>query len=379
MEVAELPLVGVSYGSVLNGAGVFQATLPMPNLTQYRTLAETWVDATTPGQMMLLVLRNEEVVWSGVIWKRTPVNDGSALQIEGAGLWSIFRKRIIGATKNFTNLDQFLIAENILTSADQGENTALSPTMTAMLNDVVWTNLSGVLRTRSYLATDYKNVGEAIEQLAAVDGGFDFDIYAYRATSGAVQWPIDVRLFYPQKGKTAGQTTLEFSTGKNITSWSYSEDASTMSNYAYGVGAGEGAAMITARSSLAASFAANYPLMQEVLSLKDVSVYDTLKAAVDRQANLFGFPLAVPEVTVRGDIEPVLSDYSVGDYALVKIDEAPAVPSGFHSYARINTIDVSVSEDMSSESVQIKFGDVVERNIYQQRRAIEGRLRALER
>jgi hypothetical protein len=99
--------------------------------------------------------------------------------------------------------------------------------------------LSGVLRDRTYQAYEVKQIGEAVEQLAAVDGGFDFAIDV-TPSFGKV-----LTLSYPRRGRIAGTTGIVFESGKNLLGYTEDVDAGRQATIYTAIGAGDGADMLS--------------------------------------------------------------------------------------------------------------------------------------
>lgn len=262
----EIPFDTVRFSHVLNRPGGFSATLPLRHAKATRTNLD-------PGKTAVHIERDGVLVWSGILWTARANVEGAALDLGGEGWWSYFRRRLIRTTKTFTAADQFLIARTLINDAQAvgGGNVGIA----------VGTETSGVTRDRTYYHYERKNVGEAVEQLAGVDNGFDFAVdVAY--VSGVITKTF--RLHFPRRGRT---TAIVLDLGTNIEGISQEVDATRQANQIDALGAGEGDAMLIATAADTSQLA-NYPLLEDVIALKDVSVVGTLQghAALETAARV---------------------------------------------------------------------------------------------
>lgn len=366
--IAELPLTGVSFGRILNGAGPFAATLQLPPLPRPSTsgysdvytdvyaadavylaaLASSrdFITGTEPGRTALYIERNGEIVWGGIIWTRDdPAGDGN-LRLTGAEFHSYWRRRKVRWNVTHTGVDQLAIYRDQITRAQA--------VVGGSIGVVVGSETSGVTRDRQYTSYEDKNLGEALEQLAAVDGGFDFST---EVTLEAGAYVRRLRLHYPRKGRTAAQTGHLWELGANLTILGYREDGTRGANYVTARGAGEGLDMLTATASEASFLGAGFPLLEESLSLKDVTVATTLSAHARGRLEALRMPVTVPGAVVRGDQDPAVGSFETGDYARLRAQpgQSPRWPDGVDFYARITAYNVAVPDEGGPEAVTLDF------------------------
>lgn len=355
-RIAELPLSGLRFGSRLNGCGDLSAVLPLPALTSTAnaTLAAVFNDAVDEGRRQIIVDRDGVVVWAGIVWVAPYTDSPPRREVRAADTWSYFRRRVIAATRNFTSWDQVSIAQQLVSYAiaDQGGDIGVT----------VESSTSGVLRDRTYNSYELKPVAEAVEQLALVDGGFDFAIDpAYNPASGALVKTF--RTSYPRRGRSFSQTGHVFEVGRNVVDWTWPTDGASMANRVWAVGRGDGASSMLAVSTDAyqiqslASGGPGYPLLESTISRTDVSIQSTLDALALAKRKAVATPITLPEITVRADLDPVFGSYITGDSCrfIVPPNLSPRFPAGLDTFLRIVGWDVSVSDD-GAESVQLILG-----------------------
>lgn len=296
--LAELPLGDVSFSYVLNGSGDFKASL---NISDPKVKKLNPILATEPAKTGIYVEDNGVLLWGGIIWTRE--YDGK-LRIAANDFWSYFRSRIIREDLDFVEVDQFTIATDILDSlmAEDGS-----------LQFVHTSPTCGVLRDRHYYAYEFKPGAEAIEQLSAVQNGFDF-VTDVTYINGEI-----TRRFipsFPRRGRTADVTGLTFELPGNIQSYKWPEDGTKLAVRSYAMGAGEEAEMLTATSTNNALLG-DYPLYEQVLSYKDVSVQQTLNDHAQADMVAASKPENIASLTVKTQ----LGAFTLGDEAAVVIKD----------------------------------------------------------
>ena len=350
-QIAELPLAGLSFGSVLNGAGELSATLPLPEGDAEQ--AATLVDAVDPVRRQLIVERDGVPVWCGIVWA-APYDDGSrSVDVRAAETWSYYRRRVIGTRRAYKQTDQLAIARQLLNDAHAVTGGDIGVT--------VGTETSGVLRDRLYETWEFKNLGEAVEELADVVGGFDFSIDVTWDTTGALTKLF--RLHYPRRGRRQAQTGHVFEVGRNVIEWDWPVDGTRYANRVHNVGAGQDASTKrstrTASGQLVAGSAGGpgYPLIEEVISNTDVTVTATLTAQANQALAVFARPVVVPSVTVRPEISPAFGEWTVGDACRFRCPPglSPRFPDGLDDFRRIVGYEMRVNDD-GSEELRLTLG-----------------------
>lgn len=314
----ELPLVGPSLGGALNGSGGFQAQLPLKLAAQtalgvFRSRAADLWAASTPGRTVVYVEADGVLLpdaW--IIWTRRYDSTSQTAALGGLSLFSYLEQRRISETLTYTNTDQLAIARQLVTWAQgrPGGSIGLE----------VGTETDGVLRSRTYWAHERKKVGEAIRQLAAVDNGFDFAVeVAYDAGVPTRYFRIGTR------GRTAATTGHVFEHGRNMISYQLTEDATKQATRIYADGAGDGPTMLQATADRTDIVDAGWPLLEDALALKDITVQSTLQAHATGVVNARALPVTVAAVTVNATGDPALGEWVVGDYARFVFGAHPTI------------------------------------------------------
>lgn len=298
---------GVGYDDYIGKSGSLTATAPVPNSTTARKLRELLL----PGRTMAYLERDGAIVWGGTVWTRTPTRDARGFYscpIQGATLESYYRlHRQIRDDLTYTATDQLAIARALVTYAASKSGGNLGIEMDTG-------QLSGVLRDRAYSRYDQAWIGQRIDELAAVSGGFEWRIQLYTDTSGVRHRAL--RLGYPRLA--AGTQDQMLDSPGPVTAYSLSEDATVMANSWQSRGAtvnsdlaSTSVPIITAELTTPADIATGWPLLEgssDYSSLAD-PVLLAGYAAADLARSVR--PVTIPSVTVlTGSVaQPQLGAY----------------------------------------------------------------------
>jgi hypothetical protein len=210
---------------------------------------------------------------------------------------------------------------------------------------IIGTEISGVDRDRTYPGWERRWVGEAIEQLAAVEGGFDFAIDVAYNTAGDITKTF--RPDYPRRGRS---TSIVLELGTNLRGLTEEIDATVQANQIDVIGAGDGPAMLieTVADSTHLDL---YPLLEDVLTYKDVNQTATLIGHGNVALAARATPLeTVPTVTQSGP-EIGLGSYITGDEVTVRGSDGYI---DVEERSRIIEISVDV-DDQGGESVGLNL------------------------
>lgn len=321
----EMPFSGVTYSQVLNAPGAFQATIGLQHPKATRANLD-------PGRTVIYVERDGVLLWGGILWAASVSADDGTITINGQGFWSYFRRRVLRTTKTYTGIDQLAIAQDLIRWAQSQPG--------GDINVAVGTETSSVVRDRTYNDWERKNIGEAVEQLAAVENGFDFAVDVGYEPSGAITRTF--RLSYPRRGSN---TSIVFELGTNLGSFTQQVDATVQANQIDVIGAGDGSAMLIATVA-DDTLTPPYPLLEDVLSYKDVSELDTLVGHGNAALAARTSPVeTIPTIAQFGP-DTGLGSYITGDEVAVRGS------AGFidvEQRARIIGISVKVDEQSSEE------------------------------
>jgi hypothetical protein len=294
--IAELPFESLSFTEVLNSSGTCTVQVPLKSyLTDTATVAV--------GSTVLWVERDGVLVFGGIVWTMSGETHGLTATLSAGDFHTYYARRVVRTTQSWTATEQLDIARGLVDYAN-GETDALTIVGTA------GTNSSGVTRDRSYPAWESKNIASALEQLAAVNNGFDFK-YELSYTAG-----VPTVEFVCTTSNTGTATNIVFDLDSCIEQLMFNLDGSQIATQVDVLGVGEGPEMPIGTATQAGSA---FALSQHVRS-SDASVQATLTATAERQLAMRRGRLNSISAIIRSDVEPSFEDYSVGDIVEVRAD-----------------------------------------------------------
>jgi hypothetical protein len=356
--LGELPLSDTQIIDRLKGAGNLSAQMPLdePEAAWFLQPPGALDSPSLVHQAMLFAERDKRIMFAG---RFQPAGDIDLSQgsfpVSFEGAWSLVRDRHIRNTQGmsfatlaagevrFDQRDQFRIVSDLINHMQSinGGNLGITVNMA--------TGLTGVLRDRSYEADKGKSIGEAIEQLANVEDGFDWGL----DPGGTPENPtLTLNLHYPRRGR---ETTFVFAKDENgsgnVLNAKIAPSPGPATRFV-AVGPGEGSSQLVRRSA-DASLINKVPLVEQSGSWLDVTRGPTLMAHARRNLSIAGPRGDVPVLTVDPNAEPRLSTYIVGD--IVQVDLRTKAPPG--------RFPIRVPVSVSGESVTVDGDPVTVRSV----------------
>lgn len=305
--LGELPVTDFEYSDTLNAPGDINGTITLnpydlPDLFNQENFRE--------ADTVLYVLRDGVCMWGGLLWGWRANVNSDTLAFVGEGWHSYIRRRLITRTIQAAAMNQAAIAELILTTTmDDADPLGLA----FNLDDS-----AGPDRDRTYYWWEGKKAGEAIEQLAAVQDGFDFRYVTTRnPTTGG--FDITFTTMYPTTGR---ETNHVFELGTNVSFVNYSSDGKGITTRWVGFGSGQGADTINTAAYDPGSFTTDgvsrsYQLFDDTASFPDILLADTLDEHVNRLLAQSTTPNRLIVLNHYPGTEPQLGSYEIGDQCLV--------------------------------------------------------------
>jgi hypothetical protein len=322
----EVPAKNLQFSYILDSPGSVSFRLPLRHF-------KTTYDTLQPLHEVF-VYRDQLLVWGGYLWTVVASKSDSSVLFGGEGWFSwLLKKRYIDADKVYTNQEQFDIAWDLINftqSKTDGNLGIVRATVDPSL----------VLRSRTYNGYERKNLGEALQELAAVDNGFDFEITSDK------RWVT----YYPNKGIAQGTI---FELDKNIQGLSWNLDATPTANEVTAIGSGSGATTLT---SVATDTSQRFlqGLMQDSVAFPDVLEQATLDSHAVEELRLSKVIRDSPQISLVTQ-DPPFGSYSVGDSITLK---AQAGYININKQYRITSITVQVSNE-GKETVELFFDEVI--------------------
>lgn len=337
--LAELPFTTVSYSHVLNSPGSFSGTMA---LQQPEPLKSVLKAALMLGRNTLYVERNGVIMWAGIPWTRNVDFDANTYTINAEGWHSYFRHRHITETVEFILADQIHIARDLIdwAQAQPGGDIGVQTSMVA--HTAVW-------RARTYLANERKNVGEAVEELAALENGFDF---RYESAWAGDVINTNFRTFYPATGRA---TDIVFEIGTQISTAGAICDGTTLATHVDAIGGIPEDSETPLIASVSDTLRlAEMPRLDDVVSFTDVIVPPTLTAHANARLKRGAECILIPSITLESTMVPPIGSYREGDRVTVRADIGLETIEGMF---RITEFSVNVGEN-GDETPALSFANV---------------------
>ncbi|MFJ5923846.1 hypothetical protein ACIQF6_14735 [Kitasatospora sp. NPDC092948] len=315
-QLGLIDLHDVSYDDYIGRTGSLSGTVPIPT----QRAAQQARDVLIPGRTMLYLERHTtfstEIAWAGVLWAITPTADERGLYtcpIVAAGLESWLRgHRMLTDTLTWAGGDQLAIARALVAYAQGVPGGDLRIEMDP-------TQLSGVARDRTYAATDLPWIGGLLDQLGAVEGGFEWRIQVYRGGDGVRHRAL--RLGYPIL--TAGTGDVLLTSPGAVRGHALPMDATMMATAWQSRGASintnQAADSVPLLSDLLVStddIAAGWPRLDGSSDYSTVSEPDTLTSHARADLARYRAPVAIPSITV---LSSAAGQLQLGSYIRLKI------------------------------------------------------------
>lgn len=213
--VNSLPVTGISYTETLNDAGTCTVGVPL-DAADPSTLQ--------PGSSGLVVTRDDQPVWGGPVWTATADLAAGVLTLNAAGWHSYYAARYLAAAAGYSGTkDQAQLVRDWVGYANT--NGGIGTVLTSLVN-------TGRSRSRAWAFSEFKNIAEAIAELADEDGGFDFRYETYWQSTAHTRVLHRV-LMSPRVASTF--PTLTHGVDADITGVAY--DGSRLATRAYAFGA----------------------------------------------------------------------------------------------------------------------------------------------
>lgn len=289
---------------VSDPAGSFSGVVaPGRNATAERVNRDATIG---DGSKVVVPFRKGSPLFTGWIPPRGRVGR----KIAGAGLLSYLDRRFLRSTIAFAAVDQFDLVVTLVNYTQTPGGTGLGIATTGV-------GLSGVPRDQTWLASEGKNIGEAIRQKSKLIDGFEFDIVTELA-EGVVRRQL--RLWYPRRGRSQGGPVFRLGRGGNLLAVPEPAERDIVTAV-YGLGVETDATLHTRLNYYAEAadrVARGLPVIEAGLNLSDVKVLGTLQDHVN--GRLADVGIDELELSVNPD-DPTWpwGSWGLGDYCQLLI------------------------------------------------------------
>jgi hypothetical protein len=315
-------------------------------------LADDPIVATEPRRTALWIIRNEQVVYGGIIWTRQYRSDAAQLSLGLATFESYYARRRIRATLSYTQQDQNQIIYRLLTDATSKAYGNIGAVLPAPAN-------SGVLRDRYYYWHERATYFERMQQLAQVIGGPDFTFEPGWISDGVPG--VTLRVGTPIG--SAVPTVVEYP--GEIRNYTWPDDGGDSANFWTAIGDApstpDDAPPVMRDASVPAEWAVGVPLLEDVSEHQGVTDAATLSAYAQANVKAAAGNRVVPEVTLR--LQPDSTLPGLGNTLQMRVSDPYRFPPnpytggpGAVMSVRITGYTVNISND-EGETLTVVTGD----------------------
>lgn len=358
-DVAEMELLDVRFDRRIIQSGAFSASIPIVN-SDIANQAKKIV----PARTIVHVYRDSEIWGTYIIWSvrlRSSSHAPTTMEIQGATLESWFDKRIVDQDLVYTGTDQFDIVRDLIDNAQVGWTPYEDA---ANLGITVTSNMSGVLRDRSYFLTDAASVGQRLQELAAVDNGFEYMINTFD------DYALGIRKRELVLVSSLGSSNLEvvYTYPGSISSYEISYDATSAATAWWTRGdtidddvSGTSFPLMTEAPVLSDEWLQSaFPHLDRVVDYSSVTLLSTLEDYAAWWRDNHSGVVAVPVIEINTSDNPTLiPPTALGTTAKFTIEDQFFGHGDFSSENRIIGIEVTVPSRGTQETIRL----VIEQDI----------------
>jgi hypothetical protein len=352
----EISLTGVRFNKPLNDSGKFSATWKLGAKTAHLDP----YDLTMPARRVVYAFRDDRPMWGGIIWTRAYDSTSQTVQIGAGDWWSYFDHRKVLPTFGYDGtLTQIAALSTAYTATDQN---AIARALVAQAQahtggDILVvpadTDPSGTARDRTYTGYDLTDLGTALRNLCNVQGGPDI-VFDVLSNSPAPQRVI--RIGTPNLGQSGSSWVWE--TGGNITAYTWPSDGTRMGTRAFATGQGIELGLPIAVAEDTSKYEMGFPLLEMETQYSSAEDADTLAGHAQSDQDAGRMPVALPKLTVRGDIPPTAAEIDRGDDGWLVVHPDPFHRAGFSGPVRV--IDMAFTPGNDAERVELTMAPLLD-------------------
>lgn len=343
--LGDLPLGDVRWQQGRNGDGDFSGRLNLnARTTSGLALGRSLIDASRPRRTLIWVYRNH----SGpqdvfrIMRRQKALGASSIVTLNASPLLGYLDRRIATGTKSYTG-DVFSTARDLITRVQNHPAGDVDIQLDA--------ELSGISRPYSPLSFGYERAtfGSMLRTVAE-DAGFEYAILTSLVNDAPV---ATFKCFAPRRGRLWSQTGLTFTAGANLLDYGLPEDGTESGVTTYGLGPGEGTAMLQATATETALLDQGYPIDELTISRKQGGVSQSaLDAMTQAHKREHATTRETWELLVDPDDESApFGSWAMGDEVKVIVEGDAHFPDGTERLLRIVRQTIAIDDDGGPERV----------------------------
>lgn len=324
--IEHIPVKIDNYSSMLAEAGTLTATLqlgdPAIRAMQPRELV-------VPRRTALVLFRDEQPAWDGIIWTRRRKRSDNTLTITASEVRSYYARRVLrpelgyGSGKNlaYTQADLFEVFRGVF--QDAASLSYLGRTPGDIGVEVDAGQMSGVLIDRrdagselgAYHGYEFTSVAQLLDDLAATDPGMEWRIEPFVESDGTLRRRLIIGS--PTIGTANGSPNMAvLQYPGDILDYEWPDDGEASANYVAALGSGDGDNLKWAQLYNNVEILNGYPLLETATSHKDDSSLTVLAQRAAADLGSLAGDRSVPALDLNGyaPIDP-------GDYVQVWLND----------------------------------------------------------
>jgi len=272
----------------------------------------------------MYVVRNNKIVWAGIIWTRTWQEQAKVYNMTLQCLKSWAYSSLIEEIIPYYQTDQRNILVDLFRHMQAKPNTDIGLVLPPDFPN-------NILRTTSFYDYSGWSFGRAIEYMIQYDKGFDYDI---ESTWSPEEVPVDTLLVDDVLGHTLSDTSPVFDYPGNVKNFYYSESASRGAVSVLGFGKGDGQYMTRQKFVNPGYLDKGYPDIQAAFDDRSVSDSDTLLNHITAYGTSHRPPVITPTIQINPQMDPSFESWALGDWATVNLTSR-RFPDGYELPVRI--------------------------------------------
>lgn len=283
-----------------NEADEINWTLDLNEFQRYATLTKQ--DATN----MLIVDQTEARIRRGlnylsggqIAYVQTNIDPTrQEIMIKAHGFLNLFKDRFTAAGRIFTATQATTIASTVINESQALTNGNFGVTIGALATVGV--------HDRTYRRTNLKDLLQNLTEVQTA--AFDFE-FTYNKVFNT----------YAQIGSQRPDVIFEYP--GNISSFSIPLDGTGIANEIIALGSGFGEDAQTQMTVDDTASQATYKLRQKVITPNGVTEVGDLTDKANAELAAWSYPFEVPQITIDGNSAPFITDFGIGDYVRVRIN-----------------------------------------------------------
>lgn len=336
--IEEISLDGVTITDKFGGGDLRGST----HLDQTGKDNDTILSATEPGRCYVVVERDSVPIWSGIVWTRTYQSQSKSLELYCRSYDAYTERRFILSDYSQTDIEQRNIFTDLYNTM-QADANSIRISIPGAFSTVI-------TKTVQVFGYEFKTYRQVLDSISDGDDGFDWTVRVSRAQNAYIRTLI---LGYPNIG-TLDHSGLVFEYPGNILNYWKNESMAAAATHVFGLGAGEGASMLTATVIEQDLLSGGFPRYDVSLGHKDLEDQNRLNSITNQEAIISRAPMPMFTVELKADRDPEFGSYSIGDACTLIINDARH-PNVLQKQTRISGISYTPPSGDSTEISRLTF------------------------